>query len=142
MRPAFTALVGAAVPAAMLLAVACGTRGTPTKADDKGAHETSSATVTSAALAPKASCDMVASLGTCNEYRSGTTFGLERSMCDGFKGKFTLASSGAALCPEQGRIGRCELAGGEVKRYYAALSRADARADCESDLVRGTFTSE
>jgi hypothetical protein len=84
---------------------------------------------------------MQTSLGTCNEYKAGSTFGLERTVCDGFKGKF-----GAGACPAEGRIGRCDMAGGETKRYYAvgehALTLADAKADCESDLVNGTFHAE
>jgi hypothetical protein len=125
------ALTAAAVTTGMLLAVACARPD-----EDKRSAE---ATLNAAVVPAKASCDMVASLGTCNEYRAGTSYGLERSQCDGFKGKFAVAH----LCPEQGRIGRCEIPGGEVKRYYAErLTRADAKADCESELVRGTFIAD
>ncbi len=120
----------AAVTAVMLVAVACARR------DD--AHERAGeARVTAASVGAPASCDTIASLGTCAEYQAKTTFGLERSMCDGFKGRFN-----AGACPSDGRIARCEMPGGEVKRYYAHLSFVDAKADCEGELVRGRFVAE
>ncbi len=123
----FTFLGVASLTAAMLLAVAC------TRRDDRAG----STNTTSAAVSARASCDTLASLGTCSEYQARASFGLERSMCDGFKGRFT-----SAACPESGRIARCELPSGEVKRYYAQLTVVDAKADCQSELVRGRFVVE
>ena len=121
-----TFLSVAVVTGAMLLAVACARR------DDHAAT-----TTTSAAETARASCDTLASLGTCSEYQARASLGLERSMCDGFKGRFSQVA-----CPESGRIARCELPSGEVKRYYAQLAIASAKTDCESELVHGTFVSE
>ena len=85
---------------------------------------------------------MVNELGTCNEYRAGTTFGLEKSLCEGFRGKF--AHTG---CSTDGQLGSCVMSDGEVKRYYGsaiagehALTVDEARSDCESDAVKGKFT--
>jgi hypothetical protein len=127
----------AAVTTLMLAAVvACGKKDA---ADKPG--ETST---TSAAVSAKASCNMRAELGTCNEYRSGTSFGLEKSLCEGFHGQF--ANVG---CSTDGQIGSCLLSEGEVKRYYGskiagdhALSLDEAKSDCESDLVKGKFTAD
>src|SRR4051794_151516 len=123
-----------AITALMLAAVvACGKKAE--KRDQPG--ET---TTTSAAVAAKASCNMLAELGTCNEYRSGTTFGLEKSLCEGFKGKF--ANTG---CSPTGQIGACTMSDGEIKRYYGAkvagdhaLTIEEAKADCASESVKGT----
>jgi hypothetical protein len=122
-------LAASAVTAAMLVAVACARTN-----DDRRPAE---ATITAAALTPKASCDTVSTMATCSEYRAGTTFGLERSICDSHKGKFATTA-----CPTSGRLARCEMPGGEVKRYYRQLNVADAKTDCESELVRGTFVEE
>ena len=125
-----------AVTTLMLAAVvACGKTG-----DRVGtASETST---TAAAAAVKASCDTLATLGTCNDYRSGTSFGLEKSLCDGLKGKF--ANQG---CSTVGQIGSCAMSDGEIKRYYGtevagdhALTVEEAKGDCEGELARGTFT--
>jgi hypothetical protein len=129
----------AAVTALMLATVvACGTKDTAAKAVERpGVTST-----TSAALGAKASCNMLAELGTCNEYRNGTTFGLEKSLCERFHGTF--ASAG---CSTDGQIGACAMSDGEVKRYYGAkvagdhaLTLGEAKGDCESDLVNGKFT--
>lgn len=122
-------LSAAAVTTAMLVAVACAR-----KDDDRRPAE---ATITAASITPKASCDTIASLATCSEYRTGTTFGLERSICESHKGKF-----GTTACPTEGRLARCEMPRGEVKRYYRQLAISDAKADCESQLVHGTFVVE
>ena len=85
---------------------------------------------------------MLGQVGTCNEYRGGTSFGLEKSLCEGFKGKFANTS-----CSTDGQIGSCVMSDGEVKRYYGskdagdhALSLEEAKSDCESELVKGKFT--
>ena len=131
-----SALTVAAVTVSMLAAVACGR---PSKDDARtGETRTTAASVSAA----KASCDMTAELGSCNEYATGTTFSLEKSLCEGFKGKFSRTS-----CPTAGEIGRCMLSGGEVKRYYGvsakdrAYSAAEAKADCESELVKGQYVA-
>ena len=138
MKTPMTTLTLAAVTALMLAAVvACG------KKSDAGerAGETS---ITSAALSAKASCNMLAELGTCNEYKgaASTSLGLEKSLCEGFHGRFANTS-----CSTDGQIGSCLMSDGEVKRYYGskvagdhALSLEEARSDCESDLVKGSFT--
>jgi hypothetical protein len=133
-----TTLKLVAVTALMLAAVvACG------KKDDKR-EQPSETSTTSAAVTAKASCNMVAELGTCNEYRGGTSFGLEKSLCEGFKGKF--ANQG---CSADGQIGSCAMSDGEIKRYYGskiagdhALSLEEAKGDCEGELVKGTFTAD
>ena len=123
-----------AVTGLMLAAVvACGK-----KADSGAAGE---ASTTSATVAAKASCTMVSELGTCNEYRGGRSFGLEKSLCEGFKGTFSNAG-----CSTDGEIGACTMSDGEVKRYYGskvagdrALTLVEAQTDCESDSVKGQF---
>ncbi|MDB4936666.1 MAG: hypothetical protein JWP87_3638 [Labilithrix sp.] len=129
-----------AVTTLMLAAVvACGKKEDAGKSGAEKAGETST---TSAALAAKGSCNMTTELGTCNEYRGGSSFGLEKSLCEGFHGKF--ANSG---CSTEGLIGSCLMSEGEVKRYYGsrvagehALSIEEAKGDCESDVVKGAFT--
>jgi hypothetical protein len=131
----------AAVTALMLGAVvACGKKADAAKAADR-AGVTST---TSAGLSAKASCNMLAELGTCNEYRNGTTFGLEKSLCENFHGQFSNAG-----CATGGQIGSCTMSDGEVKRYYGAklagdhaLSLEEAKGDCESELVKGKFTAD
>lgn len=131
-----------AVTTLMLVTVAaCGKKdeAKSDKSDKPG--ETST---TSAAVAAKASCDMLAEIGTCNEYRNGTSFGLEKSLCESFHGTFANAG-----CSTAGQIGSCVMTEGEVKRYYGtkvagehALSLEEARSDCEGELVKGKFTAD
>lgn len=122
------------VTVGMLLAVACGKA-----SSDDGPGET---TTTAAALGAKASCDRTIGEASCDEYRTGTSFGLERSLCEGKKGRFVLAA-----CPAEGRVGACELGGGEVKRYYAtaasgrAFTPAEAKADCAREAAGGRFVA-
>ena len=119
----------------MLAAVACGK---PSKDDGSSTTNTTAASVTGA----KANCDMSAEVGSCNEYRNGSSFGLEKSLCEGFKGKFTTGSG----CSTANQVGSCALSDGEVKRYYGAalgahgFSADDAKADCESEILKGKFT--
>lgn len=131
-------LTVAFVTASMLAAVACGK---PSKEDAAaGNTNTTSASVTGA----KASCDMSAEVGSCNEYRSGTSFGLEKSLCEGFKGKFSLGGG----CATGNQVGSCTMPDGEVKRYYGTVIGAhgfsveDAKADCESEILKGKFTAD
>ncbi len=131
-----TTLTLVAVTSLMLAAVvACGR-----KAD--GAETSGLTITTSASVAAKASCTMVAQLGTCNEYRSGQSFGLEKSLCEGFNGTFTNAG-----CATTGQMGSCTMSDGEVKRYYdakiagdRALTLDEAKSDCLDDSVKGVFT--
>jgi hypothetical protein len=133
-----TTLKLVAVTALMLAAVvACG------KKDEK-TDKPSETSTTSAAVAAKASCNMLSELGTCNEYRNGTSFGLEKSLCEGFKGTF--ANQG---CSTEGQIASCLMSEGEVKRYYGskmagdhALTLDEAKGDCESEIVKGKFTAD
>ena len=131
------------VTALMLVAVAaCAKKGDDAKAADKpGETTTTSATVTA-----QASCNMVTELGTCNEYRAEgrgrATFGVEKSLCEGFHGKFA-----ATGCSTEGQLGSCLMSDGEVKRYYGstiagehALTVEEAKSDCASDAVKGKFT--
>ena len=131
-----TTLTLAAVTCLMLAAVAaCGR-----KAD--GAESSGQTSTTSASVAAaKASCTMVAELGTCNEYRSGQSFGLEKSLCESYEGTFTNAG-----CGTNGLIGSCTMSDGEVKRYYGAkiagdrgLTLDEAKSDCLSDSIKGVF---
>lgn len=134
-----TTLKLVAVTTLMLLAVvAC------TKKDDGKTEKPGETSTTSANVAAKASCNMLTELGTCNEYRTGSSFGLEKSLCEGFKGKFTNAG-----CSTEGQIGSCLMSEGEVKRYYGskvagdhALTIEEAKSDCESELVKGKFTPD
>lgn len=125
------------VTVGMLAAVACGK---PSKDDAAGSANTTSASVTAA----KASCDMSAEVGSCNEYRSGSSFGLEKSLCEGFKGKFSLGSG----CASTDQVGSCTMPDGEVKKYYGTsigahgFSVEDAKADCESEILKGKFTAD
>lgn len=134
-----------AVTAVMLAAVvACGRK------DDAGAKaaddKASAANITSATVAAKASCNMLTELGTCNEYRNGqqNSLGLEKSLCEGFHGKFQNAP-----CPTDGQVGSCAMSDGEVKRYYGSkvagehsMTVAEAKSDCESELVKGKFLTD
>jgi hypothetical protein len=126
-------LTVAIVTGGLLAVVACDKS---PNGDQPGETRTTAAAVSAA----QASCDMTAELGSCNEYVTGTTFSLEKSLCEGFKGRFSRAS-----CPTSGQIGWCNLSDGEVKRYYgrAAKDRAytaeEAKSDCESELVKGTY---
>jgi hypothetical protein len=116
----------ATVSAAMIVAVACG------RSEESKSSE---ARTTSASLVARASCDRSEESGSCEEYRNGTSFGLEKSLCEGYKGRFTMTP-----CSTRGMVGSCRLGEGEVKRYYDSRYTADAaRADCESDIVRGKF---
>jgi hypothetical protein len=121
-------LTVAFVTVGMLAAVACGK---PSKDDG-------------AAGSAKASCDMSAEVGSCNEYRNGSSFGLEKSLCEGFKGKFSLGSG----CATGNQVGSCTMPDGEVKRYYGTsvgahgFSLEDAKADCESEILKGKFTAD
>jgi hypothetical protein len=137
-----TSLKLAVVTTVMLAAVvACGRKGDAKT--DKAADKVGETTTTSANVA-KASCNMLTELGTCNEYQNGSSFGLEKSLCEGFKGKF--ANTG---CSTEGQIGSCLMSEGEVKRYYGskaagdhALTVEEAKSDCESELVKGKFTPD
>lgn len=130
-------LVIGVVTVGMLAAVACAK---PAKDDGTGTTNTTAASVTGA----KASCDMSGEVGSCNEYRNGSSFGLEKSLCEGFKGKFTLGGG----CATGNQVGSCALSDGEVKRYYGTsigahgFSLDDAKADCESDVLKGKFTGD
>lgn len=131
------------VTALMLVAVAaCAKKGDDAKAADKPGETTT----TSALVAAQASCNMVNELGTCNEYRAEgrgrASFGVEKSLCEGFHGKFA-----ATGCSTEGQLGSCVMTDGEVKRYYGskiagehALTADEAKSDCESDAVKGKFT--
>lgn len=132
--------LAAATTLMLATVVACGRKEDASKADGK-AGET---TTTSAAVAAKASCNMLTELGTCNEYRSGSSFGLEKSLCEGFHGKFANTA-----CPTESQVGSCAMSDGEVKRYYGSkvagehgMTVAEAKADCESDLLKGKFTAD
>lgn len=130
-------LTVAFVTVGMLAAVACGK---PSKDDAAGNANTTSASLSGA----KASCDMSAEVGSCNEYRNGTSFGLEKSLCEGFKGKFTLGGG----CSNGSQVGSCTMPDGEVKKYYGTsigahgFSVEDAKADCESEILKGKFTAD
>lgn len=125
------------VTVGMLAAVACGK---PSKDDEASKTNTTSASATAA----KASCDMSAEVGSCNEYRSGSSFGLEKSLCEGFKGKFTVGGG----CATANQVGSCTMPDGEVKRYYGTavgahgFSLDDAKADCESEILKGKFVAD
>lgn len=126
----------AALTSLMLVVVAACEK----EADVKGSAVSQTSTTSASALA-KASCDMRVELGTCNEYRNGPSFGLEKSLCEGFHGKFSNAG-----CTTEGQIGSCAMSEGEVKRYYGsrvaddhALTVGEARGDCESEIVKGRF---
>ena len=113
-----TTLTLVAVTALMLAAVvAC------SKKDDK-ADKPSETSTTSATVVAKASCNMQSELATCNEYRTGTTLGFEKSLCESFKGKFANAG-----CSTDGKV-----AGDH------ALTLEEAKRDCDSESVRGKFT--
>lgn len=130
-------LTVAFVTVGMLAAVACGK---PSKDDAAGNANTTSASLSAA----KASCDMSAEVGSCNEYRSGSSFGLEKSLCEGFKGKFNVGSG----CASNNQVGSCTMPDGEVKKYYGTsigahgFSVEDAKSDCESEILKGKFTAD
>ncbi|MDB4941226.1 MAG: hypothetical protein JWP97_760 [Labilithrix sp.] len=99
---------------------------------------------TNALLAPQASCTMVDQIGTCNEYRRGSSFALEKSLCEGLRGTFRTSG-----CERKGVIASCETSDGEIKRYYGgevagphALTLDEASSDCRGEQMKGTFTPE
>jgi len=134
------------VTALMLVAVAaCAKKGEETKASDTAGETTTTSALVAHGTA-RASCNMVTELGTCNEYkaieRGHATFAVEKSLCEGFHGKF--ATGG---CSTEGQLGSCVMSDGEVKRYYGsaiagehALTVDEAKTDCASDAVKGRFT--
>jgi hypothetical protein len=138
-----TALKLVALTALMLAAVAaCGKKAESREQPNISRLTSLTATTSGTMGAAKASCSMASELGTCNEYRSGTTFSLEKSLCESYKGSF--ARSG---CSMEGQIASCAMTDGEIKRYYGpkvagahALSLEEAKGDCEGDIVKGTFT--
>jgi len=91
-----------------------------------------------------ASCDMIAEVGSCNEWAK-LSMGLEKGLCTGLKGKF--AEGAAAGCPSTNVVGRCDMADGEVRHYYGVAAgaqgytRPDAEKDCVSPEIGGKFTA-
>lgn len=91
-----------------------------------------------------ASCDMIAEVGSCNEWAK-LSMGLEKGLCTGLKGKF--AEGTAAGCPTKSEIGSCALSGGEVRHYYGVAigphgyTAPDAEKDCVSPEIGGKFTA-
>ncbi len=92
----------------------------------------------------KASCDMTKEVGSCNEYAK-LTQGLEKGLCNGLKGIYV--EGAGAGCPAANDLGTCALEQGEVKHYYGlavgsqGYTTAAAQADCESQALKGKFTS-
>lgn len=135
------------VTALMLVAVAaCAKKGDEAKVEGKPSETTTTSALVGTQAKAKASCNMMTELGTCNEYpaegRGRASFGVEKSLCEGFHGKFS-----AAGCSTDGQLGSCVMSDGEVKRYYGstiagehALTVDEAKGDCESDAVKGRFT--
>lgn len=138
-----TALKLVALAALVLAAVAaCGKKAESRERPNLNSLTSLTATTSGSLGVAKASCSMASELGTCNEYRNGTTFSLEKSLCESYKGTF--ARSG---CSTEGQIASCEMSDGEIKSYYGtkvagahALSLEEAKGDCEGDIVKGTFT--
>ncbi len=93
------------------------------------------------------SCDQVESLGVCIDYTK-TDIGLHRTLCEGYKGKFQ-----EKPCGDDKVLGTCALEDGEFKRYYHRAPAAGqkpetpeeaekkAKDNCESELLKGKFTS-
>jgi hypothetical protein len=109
----------------------------------KKTDERSAATTTSSATATngRATCNMIPVAGKCDEYGKEDPLGMARSLCEGFKGTYSMAA-----CPQDGLVGTCVMKGEDRKRYYVtkdeptSFSADDARKDCENDLVQGKFT--
>lgn len=122
----------AAISTALIVAVACG------RSEDPKTSETRTTSASQTVRGARASCDRTRESGTCEEYKSGTSFGLEKSLCEGFKGKFAMTP-----CEARGMVGSCRIGDaqtGEVKRYHESrFSAESAKADCESEIVKGTF---
>ena len=135
------------VTALMLVAVAaCAKKGDDGRPSEKAGETTTTSALLSGRTTARASCNMVTELGTCNEYqaveRGHATFAVEKSLCEGFHGKFA-----ATGCSTEGQLGSCVMSDGEVKRYYGsaiagehALTLDEAKTDCASDAVKGKFT--
>jgi hypothetical protein len=122
-----------ALALALLVVVAgCGKK-------DSDKPETAS---TTSAAAVKASCDVLSVAGTCNEYTKEDAFGLSKGLCEGFKGNYSNKP-----CPTDNLVGTCMMKDGEAKKYYvtkdafASFSVDEAKKECESDLLKGTFTA-
>ncbi len=108
----------------------------------KGADRAGAIASASADLAPRgprASCNLLDQQGTCAEYANDQP--VERTLCEGLRGRWS-----ATPCPDEGRVGGCAKEGGETKHYYRtfvelrSFTPEEARADCESELIKGRFT--
>jgi hypothetical protein len=121
-----------------LLASAFGCGG---KKSDEGSGKTST-TAASGASAGHTSCSVISAVGTCNEYAREDSLGLSKGLCEGFKGTYAQTP-----CPADNVTGTCALPNDEWKKYYvtkdfaASFSVDEAKKDCESDLLKGTFTA-
>ena len=83
---------------------------------------------------------MIAAHGTCVDYTK-TDLAIHRTLCEGFKGKFS-----EAPCALDNAVGSCVLEDGEVKRYYNGVASKDsgftpefAQKNCQGDLLKGRF---
>ena len=130
-----SALALLALVALMLAAVAACSK------KEEAAALVGETSMTNALVSAKASCNMASQLGTCNEYRRGTSFGVEKSLCERVHGSFRSAG-----CDASGVIATCAMSDGEIKSYYGksiagehALTVEEARTDCESDALKGVF---
>jgi hypothetical protein len=92
--------------------------------------------------APKVteSCDVAGLLGFCMDYTQ-TDVMMHRTLCEGFKGKFN-----EVPCSKERLTGSCEMADGDIKRYYDKLGPKDvgftpekAKENCESPSIKGRF---
>jgi hypothetical protein len=117
-----------------LLVLCCGCKKDPDKA-----APIASASADLATRGPRASCNLLDQQGTCTELAKEQP--VEKTLCEGLRGRWS-----AAPCPAEGRVGTCEKEGGETKRYYKtfvelrSFTPEEAKADCESELIRGKFT--
>jgi len=119
---------------ALALAAGCSKKEDKTTADPAGSASTTAAKVTAA-------CNLMDEIGSCTEYAKPEAASLEKSLCEGLKGKWLTGP-----CPTEGVVGSCALSAGDTKRYYKTFQELksftveEAQADCESALVKGTFT--
>ncbi|MBL8612004.1 MAG: hypothetical protein JNL38_31970 [Myxococcales bacterium] len=131
-------LLASALTSAVIVFLSCGC----TKKDDKAGVDPASSAKTTAAAPAKASCDLLDQIGVCTEYAKLEAAALEKSLCEGLKGRWK-----EGPCPTDGVVGSCAMTGGDTKRYYKTFQELksftveEAEADCQSELVKGVFTA-
>src|SRR5690606_35801594 len=115
--------------AAMIAAVACG------RSDPSRSSEVRTTAASMAQDERVGSCDARSEAGTCEEYRNGSSLGVEKSLCEGARGRFAMTP-----CRQEGAVGACRLGERDLRVYYGPRFTPEAAKEhCESSAVGGRF---